>query len=53
MIKVVILGSGNVASHLIKAMEANDAIDLVQVYARSKKSLENLIESSKITTSFD
>jgi predicted short-subunit dehydrogenase-like oxidoreductase (DUF2520 family) len=52
MIKVVILGSGNVASHLIKAMEANDAIDLVQVFARSKKSLENLIDSSKITTSF-
>jgi predicted short-subunit dehydrogenase-like oxidoreductase (DUF2520 family) len=52
MIKVVLLGSGNVASHLIKAMEANDAIDLVQVYARSKKSLENLIDSSKITTSF-
>jgi predicted short-subunit dehydrogenase-like oxidoreductase (DUF2520 family) len=52
MIKVVILGSGNVASHLIKAMEANDAIDLVQVFARSKKSLENLIDLSKITTSF-
>lgn len=52
MIKVIILGSGNVASHLIKAMEANDAIDLVQVVARSKKSLENLIDSSKITTSF-
>lgn len=52
MIKVIILGSGNVASHLIKAMEANDAIDLVQVFARSKKSLENLIESSKISTSF-
>jgi predicted short-subunit dehydrogenase-like oxidoreductase (DUF2520 family) len=52
MIKVVLLGSGNVASHLIKAMEANNAINLVQVFARSKKSLENLIESSKITTSF-
>jgi predicted short-subunit dehydrogenase-like oxidoreductase (DUF2520 family) len=52
MIKVVLLGSGNVASHLIKAMEANDAIDLVQVFARSKKSIENLINSSKITTSF-
>ncbi|WP_438966900.1 Rossmann-like and DUF2520 domain-containing protein [Flavobacterium sp.] len=52
MIKIVLLGSGNVASHLIKAMEANDAIDLVQVFARSKKSLVNLIESSKITTSF-
>ena len=52
MIKVVILGSGNVASHFIKAMEVNAAIDLMQVYARSKKSLENLIDSSKITTSF-
>ena len=45
MIKVVILGSGNVASHLIKAMEANAAIDLVQVYARSKKSLENIYKT--------
>jgi predicted short-subunit dehydrogenase-like oxidoreductase (DUF2520 family) len=52
MIKVVILGSGNVASHLIKVMEANAAIDLVQVYARSKKSLENIIDSNKVTTSF-
>jgi predicted short-subunit dehydrogenase-like oxidoreductase (DUF2520 family) len=52
MIKVVLLGSGNVASHLIKAMEANDSIDLVQVFARSEKSIENLINSSKITTSF-
>lgn len=52
MIKVVILGSGNVASHLIKAMEANDTINLVQVFTRSKKSLENIIDSSKITTSF-
>lgn len=52
MIKVVLLGSGNVASHLIKAMEVSDTIDLVQVFSRSKKSIENLIESSKITTSF-
>ncbi|WP_339888910.1 DUF2520 domain-containing protein [uncultured Flavobacterium sp.] len=52
MIKVVLLGSGNVASHLIKSMEVNDAIDLVQVFARSKKPLENMIDSSKITTSF-
>lgn len=52
MIKVVILGSGNVASHLIKAMEANDTINLVQVFTRSKKSLENIIDSSKITTLF-
>lgn len=52
MIKVVLLGSGNVASHLIKAMEVSDTIDLVQVFSRSEKSIENLIESSKITTSF-
>ncbi len=52
MIKVILLGSGNVASHLIKAMEANVAIDLVQVFARSKKSLENLIDSNKTATSF-
>jgi len=52
MIKVVLLGSGNVASHLIKSMEDNANIDLIQVFARSKKSLENVIDSNKITTSF-
>lgn len=52
MIKVVLLGSGNVASHLIKSMEDNATIDLIQVFARSKKSLENIIDSNKITTSF-
>lgn len=52
MIKVVLLGSGNVASHLIKSMEDNATIDLIQIFARSKKSLENIIDSNKITTSF-
>ncbi|HBK84037.1 MAG TPA: DUF2520 domain-containing protein [Flavobacterium sp.] len=50
MIKVIIIGSGNVASHLIKAMEAQDTIDLVQVFARKKESLENIIDSTKIIT---
>lgn len=38
MIKVSILGSGNVATHLISAFLKADAVDLVQVYSRSIKS---------------
>lgn len=53
MIKVVILGSGNVAFHLIKTMENNAFIDLIQVFARSKNTLENIVDSHKITNSFD
>tara|TARA_B110000503_G_C7161504_1_gene419868 strand:+ start:24 stop:782 length:759 start_codon:yes stop_codon:yes gene_type:complete len=52
MIKVVLIGSGNVASHLIQSLKNNNSIDLVQVYTRSKKSLENKIDSTKITTEF-
>lgn len=40
MIKVVLFGAGNVASHLAKIFIASNAVELVQVYSRSKKSLE-------------
>ncbi len=52
MIKVVVLGSGNVAFHLIKTMENDANIDLIQVFARSKSALENVVDSNKITTLF-
>ena len=35
MIKVVIIGSGNVAQHLIAAFSKSTAIEVVQVYSRS------------------
>jgi len=39
MLKVVILGAGNVASHLCKAFVASKEVSVVQVYHRNKKSL--------------
>lgn len=52
MIQVVIIGSGNVAQHLIKAFSKSSEIDLVQAFARNKESLSPLLESHKITSDF-
>ncbi len=51
MIKVVIIGSGNVAQHLISSFVTNKAIDVVQVFSRQKEAVSHLIESNKITNS--
>ena len=52
MIKVCIIGSGNVAQHLIVAFShAQNCvadITLVQVYSRQKESIANLLDTSKI-----
>jgi len=42
MIKIVIIGSGNVASHLISAFEKSTEIEIVQLFSRSKFSLKNI-----------
>ena len=49
MIKVIIIGSGNVAQHLILAFAESKKIDLVQVFSRQKEAVTHLIDSSKIT----
>jgi predicted short-subunit dehydrogenase-like oxidoreductase (DUF2520 family) len=49
MLSVVILGSGNVAQHLIKAFSATAEVNLVQVYARHPEKLSHLLPSKKIT----
>lgn len=49
MIKVVIIGSGNVAQHLISSFVNSKALDLVQVFSRQKETVLHLIDSSKIT----
>ncbi len=49
MIKVVIIGSGNVAQHLIQSFVNSKDIDLVQVFSRQKESVSHLIEDVKIT----
>lgn len=53
MIKVVIIGSGNVAQHLIKAFAKSKKIDVVQVFSRQKEAVTHLLDSDKITTSFN
>ena len=53
MIKVSIIGSGNVAQHLIVALQnsiINGAeIELVQVFSRQKTALSQLLDFNKIT----
>jgi predicted short-subunit dehydrogenase-like oxidoreductase (DUF2520 family) len=53
MIKVVIIGSGNVAQHLIKAFAKSRKIDVIQVFSRKKEALTFLLDSNKITTTFN
>jgi len=53
MIKVVIIGSGNVAQHLIKVMQIAANVNLVQVFARNKKSINHLVKDDKITSDYN
>jgi predicted short-subunit dehydrogenase-like oxidoreductase (DUF2520 family) len=48
MITVSIIGSGNVAFHLISALKKAPEIKLIQVCARDKKNIQNLVDSSQI-----
>lgn len=53
MIRVSIIGSGNVAQHLIQAFSKTPAIELVQVFVRKKESVAHVIASDKIYTNFN
>lgn len=53
MIKVAIIGSGNVAQHLILAFAKSNKIIVSQVFSRKKEAVSHLIESAKITNNFD
>ena len=48
MISITIIGSGNVAQHLIKAISKSDALEICQVVARNPDSLHQIIEKDKI-----
>jgi predicted short-subunit dehydrogenase-like oxidoreductase (DUF2520 family) len=52
MIKVSIIGSGNVAQNLIQAFQLNRQIELVQVFARDIKSVAHLLDSNRITSDY-
>lgn len=53
MVKVSIIGSGNVAQHLISAFKSADTIDLVQVYARQKNEVLHLIDEQQVVSKFE
>lgn len=50
MISISIIGSGNVAQHLIKAIGKSNQLELVQVFARNAESVSHLIDSNQITS---
>ncbi len=53
MLKAVVIGSGNVAQHLITVFGTSANIDLVQAYARNASALTYLLPQEKITDSFN
>lgn len=53
MIRITLIGSGNVAQHLIKAFTKSELVEIVQVYSRKKETLASLIEFDKITSDFE
>src|SRR5690606_37479982 len=50
--KVTIIGSGNVAHHLIRVFTENSEVELVQVFARNRQSLSGVVANELITDSF-
>lgn len=52
MIKIVILGSGNVAQHLIAAFAKSEEVEVIQAFARQKKALTHLLDPSIIISDF-
>lgn len=53
MTKTVIIGSGNLAQHLIMAFAKSNEIEVVQAFSRQKEALTQLLDSDKITTNFN
>jgi predicted short-subunit dehydrogenase-like oxidoreductase (DUF2520 family) len=52
MIKVVVIGAGNVAQHLISAFLKSNQVNLLQVLARDTKKLSHLLDSEYLTSDF-
>ena len=53
MLKVTVIGSGNVAQHLIRAFESAQDTELLQVYARHPEKLQGIVNESKATADFN
>ncbi len=50
MVHVSIIGSGNVAQHLIRAFESSAETEILQVYSRHFQHAENFVPATKIVT---
>lgn len=50
MISITIIGSGNVAQHLIKVISKSTSLELNQVLVRDSISITHSVDSNKITT---
>jgi len=53
MIRITLIGSGNVAQHLIKAFTKSELVEIVQVFSRKKEKLSSLIEFEKIVSNYE
>ncbi len=53
MITISIIGSGNVAQHLISAFEKSNEVKLIQVFSRDKNKVSLLIDSEKIINNYE
>jgi predicted short-subunit dehydrogenase-like oxidoreductase (DUF2520 family) len=53
MIKITIIGSGNVAQHLIDAFAKSNAVEIIQVFSRTQKPISELLDSKKITSDWN
>jgi glutamyl-tRNA reductase len=51
MVKIVLFGAGNVASHLCTIFDKTSGIEVVQVYNRNLNNLSDLPENIQKTTS--
>lgn len=53
MLKIVLLGGGNVAHHLFTQFSKNPKVELIQWYNRSESSIEKFEQHTEITDRFD
>jgi predicted short-subunit dehydrogenase-like oxidoreductase (DUF2520 family) len=53
MIKITIIGSGNVAQHLIDAFAKSGAVEIIQVFSRTQKEISPLLDYTKITNDWN
>ena len=53
MVTIAIIGSGNVAQHLIQAFSESGDVELIQVLVRNEKAVSHLITKEKIITNYN